>query len=115
MSSLMEYKGYHAKIEYSAEDNTFVGHILGIYDSIWFDGKDINELTATFHEAVDQYLDDCKKTGKEPNKEYKGSFNVRLGSERHQKAVLAAESADITLNQLVCDAVEYYCDSVVMK
>ena len=109
MNSLMEYKGYHAKIEYSAEDNALVGRIVGINDYIIFDGKNINELTKMFHQSIDEYLADCKASGKEPDKEYKGSFNVRLGTERHKQAMLMAEAEGITLNQLVCQAVESYC------
>ena len=71
MSSLMEYKGYHAKIEFSAEDGTFVGNILGINDVIAFDGSNVTELTKMFHESVDDYLEMCAEIGKTPDKEYK--------------------------------------------
>ena len=56
MSSLMEYKGYHAKIEFSAEDHVFIGRILGINDVIAFDGDNVIELENMFHESVDDYL-----------------------------------------------------------
>ena len=34
MNSMLEYKGYHASIEYDAEDNIFVGEVFGITDSL---------------------------------------------------------------------------------
>ena len=30
MNSMLEYKGYHATIEYDAEDEIFVGEVFGI-------------------------------------------------------------------------------------
>lgn len=43
MKNLMEYKDYHAKIEYSSEDDIFFGFIIGIADSITFEGKSVSE------------------------------------------------------------------------
>lgn len=69
ISSLMECKGYHAKIEYDQEDNIFVGHVLGINDSINFHGYSVDELTKEFSNAIDNYIDYCDKSGKVPEKE----------------------------------------------
>ena len=69
ISSLMECKGYHAKIEYDQEDNIFVGHVLGINDSIIFHGYSVDELTKEFSNAIDNYIDYCAKSGKVPEKE----------------------------------------------
>jgi predicted HicB family RNase H-like nuclease len=33
------------------------------------------ELTQSMHDCKDNYLDYCKKIGKEPEREFKGSFN----------------------------------------
>jgi len=88
----MEYKDYYAKIEYSSDDDLFFGSIIGINDSITFEGKSIEELRIAFQEAVDDYLDMCRKIGKEPQKVYKGSFNVRISPEVHRKADLLARS-----------------------
>lgn len=32
MSSMLEYRGFHASVEYDAEDEIFVGEVLGISD-----------------------------------------------------------------------------------
>lgn len=37
-NSLMEFNGYHAKIKFDQEDQIFIGHVLGINDSINFHG-----------------------------------------------------------------------------
>lgn len=108
MGKLMEYKGYHAKIEYSDTDETFVGQVIGLADIIIFDGDSIAELTDSFHIALDDYLEFCKELGKEPEKEFKGSFNVRIEPELHKKAVIEAERRDISLNQYVSEAIEQH-------
>ena len=69
---MMEYKGYHAKVEYEQEDRIFVGHVLGINDSLNFHGKTVEELTQSMYDCVDNYLDYCKKIGKEPGESSNG-------------------------------------------
>ena len=108
MKNMMEYKGYYAHIEYSDEDNCFFGTIAGIADVVSFEGNSTEELKEAFIEAVEDYLDICKRQGKEPQKAYKGSFNVRINPELHKRAVLTATADGISLNQLVEKAVENY-------
>ena len=45
------YKGYTAKIELDPDDNIFVGHIIGIRDTVGFHGETVSELKDAFHEA----------------------------------------------------------------
>lgn len=106
MSSMMEYNGYHATIEYEAEDNLFIGEVFGIADSLSFHGTSIEELETMFHQSIDNYLEMCKSIGKEPDKEFKGTFNVRLSPELHRKAAIEAAKNNITLNQFVTNAIE---------
>ena len=108
MNQFMEYKGYHAKIEYSAEDETFVGRVIGITDVLLFDGGSVEELTDMFHQSVDDYLASCAEISKSPEKEYRGSFNVRLSPELHRRAAIAAEDRSLTLNQFMNEAVKSY-------
>lgn len=105
MKNLMEYKGYFAKIEFSAKDEVFFGIIEGINDTISFEGASIDELKNAFHEAVEDYFDMCQRYGKEPQKTYKGSFNVRINPELHKKAAILAASKGTSLNQFVESAI----------
>lgn len=57
----MTYKGYAAHIEYSDEDGCFVGHIAVINDIVEFHGQSVTKLRSAFKEAVDDYLETCKK------------------------------------------------------
>lgn len=104
--NLLEYKGYHAKVELDMEDKIFVGTVIGIDDSLNFHGSSVSELKKVFENSIDNYLEMCAQIGKEPNKEYKGSFNVRIGSELHKQVELASEENGITLNQYIINALK---------
>ncbi len=104
--SMMNYKGFSARIEYSDEDRCFIGRIAGIQDVIGFHGQSVTQLRAAFKEAVEDYLETCAKIGKEPNKPYSGQFRLRLSPELHAKAALAAESKGKSLNTWIADVVE---------
>lgn len=43
----------------------------------------------------------CKKENLEAEKPFKGSFNVRIGRELHEKAIITALAKDISLNEFV--------------
>jgi predicted HicB family RNase H-like nuclease len=106
MKNLMEYKGYFAKIEYNSDDDIFFGTVEGIVDSVSFEGANTNDLKQAFVEAVDDYLVMCERHHKEPQKYYKGSFNVRVSPEIHKRAAMIALSNGISLNQFVERAIE---------
>ena len=97
----MKYKNYRARIEYSEEDETFVGRVLGIRDIIGFHGNSVAEMRREFKESVDQYLEHCKKIGKEPNREFSGKFVIRLSAEQHRALAVEAEQKGASLNELV--------------
>ncbi|MDI2144155.1 type II toxin-antitoxin system HicB family antitoxin [Pseudomonas sp. ITA] len=64
--NVMNYNGYAARIEYSAEDGVFVGRIAGIKDVVGFHGQSVKELREAFEEAVTDYLETCAKLGRAP-------------------------------------------------
>lgn len=106
MANTLKYRGYHGQIEFSAEDNLFVGHVSGIQDSLNFHGSSIDEITVSFHDCIDGYLEMCKTFGREPDKEYKGSFNVRISPPLHRSAAIQAEAEGKSLNQFIQEAIE---------
>jgi predicted HicB family RNase H-like nuclease len=106
MKDILTYKDFIGSVHFSAEDRVFHGKIEGITDLVTFEGKNVDELIKAFHEAVDDYIALCKEAGKEPLKSCKGSFNVRVPSELHMKAIKQATVLGISLNQLVQKAIE---------
>src|SRR3989337_3167681 len=101
MKNVLEYKGYAGSVEFGAVDKVFFGKLTGIRDVVTFEGETVKELTQAFHDAVNDYLNTCKELGKEPDKEFKGSFNVRLKPKVHRLAVMKSAAMKISLNQYV--------------
>jgi predicted HicB family RNase H-like nuclease len=101
----LHYKDYVGNIEFSETDGVFHGKVVGVKSLISFEGNSVNAITKDFHNAVDEYLEFCAKTGKQPEKPFKGSFNVRIGIDLHRKATLTASARGISLNTLVEDAI----------
>jgi predicted HicB family RNase H-like nuclease len=94
----MKYHGFSARIEYSDEDACFIGRIAGIRDVIGFHGESVAQLRSAFHEAVDDYLDTCRKLGRPPQKPYSGKLMLRLDPSLHAQVAMIAEAQGISLN-----------------
>jgi predicted HicB family RNase H-like nuclease len=106
MTSLMKYKNYTARIEYDDGDQIFVGKIAGVRDTVGFHANSVEALRSAFHEAVDDYIDVCRKIGKEPQKSFSGQVMFRVSPEVHRKAALAAELSGKSLNQWAEEVIE---------
>ena len=105
MNTTMEYKDYVGSIEFSEDDSLFYGKVLGIRALISYEGSNASELVNDFHNAVDDYLELCKENGMEPEKAYKGCFNVRISPELHKAAVIASMHNQTSLNTFVENAI----------
>ena len=95
----MTYKGYAARIEYSDEDECFIGHIATIQDIVGFHGESVTALREAFEEAVDDYLETCEKLNRAPQKPYSGNLMLRIPSEIHAAIATAAEVSGKSINQ----------------
>ncbi|MHC0447196.1 type II toxin-antitoxin system HicB family antitoxin [Flavobacterium sp. 3-218] len=107
MKNYLEYNGYIGTLEFSADDKIFFGKIQGINDLVTFEGSSVTDLEESFKEAVEDYLETCKMLNKSPEKIYKGSFNVRVSQELHQKIALLAVKKGLNLNEIVKEAISY--------
>jgi predicted HicB family RNase H-like nuclease len=108
MKDMMEYKGYFGSVHYNDEDGLFYGKVEFIRSLISYEGQDVLSLKASFHEAVDDYLAVCQQKGIEAETSFKGSFNIRPGSELHRRAAMTAQQRGVNLNKLVTEALEQY-------
>jgi len=88
-------------VHFSSVDETFFGKLEGINDLVTFEGSSVKELKKSFKEAVLDYKALCKETGKDVNKSFKGSFNVRIDPKLHELAYIKATKEGISLNQFV--------------
>ncbi|MEA1920206.1 MAG: type II toxin-antitoxin system HicB family antitoxin [Campylobacterota bacterium] len=101
MASTIEYKNYIGSVEYSSEDKCFFGKLEMINDLVTFEAVSADELEENFHNAVDEYILTCKALNREPQKVYKGVFNVRIEPELHRKIYQEALKRGKSLNAFV--------------
>ena len=101
MSNTIEYKGYIGSVEFSEEDGIFFGKVMGLRALLSYEGSTASELVTDFHGAVDDYLTLCAAEGTEPEKAYKGSFNIRISPELHKKLAISAAAQQMSLNSFV--------------
>ena len=108
MRNVLKYKGYHTKVECNIETKKIYGKIEGIKDLVNFECDTFEDVEREFYQAVDDYLIFCEELGEEPNKEYRGSFNVRITPSEHRKLALFTDKRGLTLNQGVQQAIGMY-------
>ncbi|MGI9558508.1 MAG: type II toxin-antitoxin system HicB family antitoxin [Thermodesulfobacteriota bacterium] len=106
MASVMRYKDFVAKVQYSEEDDVFFGVVLSISGSVSFEGRSVKELKKDFRDAIDLYLETCKENSIPVFKQYKGSFNIRVSPDTHRRASETAAARGISLNQFVGESIE---------
>jgi predicted HicB family RNase H-like nuclease len=101
MPKLLKYKEYRGDFEIDIEANILVGKVLGLSDSITFEGSTPEELEKSFHSSVDAYLEFCSNVGKKPEKPFSGKLAYRTDPETHHKIFLAACYAGISINKWI--------------
>lgn len=102
----MSYKGYSARIDYDEEDEIFVGRLIGITDVVGFHADTVTDLKAAFAEAVDDYLETCRKVGKDPQKPYSGKLMFRVRPDIHAGVARAASLEGKSINQWAEEVLE---------
>lgn len=108
INNCIEYKGYMAKVEFSAEDDLLVGKVVGINDSLSFHGETAKEMKEALKETIDGYLAFCKEQNRSPDKVYRGEFRYRLGPERHKMLDLLAAKHAKSSNDILNDAFDQF-------
>jgi predicted HicB family RNase H-like nuclease len=107
MKNILKYKGYIGSVVFDAGDKIFHGRVLGLSSAlIGFEGATVGEIEKDFQDAVDDYLNMCLERGKEPEKPFKGSFNIRLNPALHGRLVVNAANKGMTLNAYVKNVLE---------
>ena len=80
-NSVLEYKGYHTKIEFDSDACVLRGKIEGINDYVDFESTDAQMIEKEFQNAVDDYLAFCDKWEKSRIKNIKEHSMLEL--DRH--------------------------------
>jgi len=111
MSNFLEYKGYYGTVDFSVADNILFGKVIGVNSLISYEGDSIQSLRKDFEDAVDDYLETCSELGIQPEKLYRGKFNVRVSPELHKTVAYYAASKGQSLNSTVEEALQQYVRS----
>lgn len=106
MHNTMKYKTYIGSVEFDEEKEMFFGSVLGIRTSINYQGQDAGALVRDFHRAVDDYFAACAAAETEPERAYKGTFNVRVSENLHREAALYGLNNNMSLNSVVENAMQ---------
>jgi len=114
------YKGYAGTVELDFESKVLHGKVIGLRDTITYEGTTLSELEEAFRESLDDYLEFCNEQGDIPEKPYSGKFNLRISPELHKQLVFEAAEQDKSLNSYIDEILlsrqTYGCtDSSVVK
>lgn len=101
----MEYKGYHAVVQFDDDAGIFHGDIIGTQDTVTFQGETVVDLKKAFRDSVESYLAVCAELGHEPSKPYSGQIEIRIAPDLHRFADEAACKVGQTLDEWLTDTV----------
>lgn len=105
---VFKHRGQIGSMEIDPEDCCLHGKLLHINDLVTYESESVQGLRKEFEAAVDDYLETCAELGQEPNKPFKGSFNVRCGEDLHRALTLRATSEGLGLNEACIKAFKLY-------
>jgi predicted HicB family RNase H-like nuclease len=107
MKDMIKYKGYCGSVHFKDEDDIFYGRVEFIRALVSYEGMDVKSLRQAFHEAVDAYLKTCEEQGRQPERPFKGSFNIRISPQLHQRIAAHAAGKGMTINKYIAEILEH--------
>jgi predicted HicB family RNase H-like nuclease len=103
----MKYKDYTALIEFSDEDDCFIGRVIGINDIVSFDGETVDEIRKNFHDMIEHYINACAHEGRSPNKP-SSEIMVPVSSALYSKIASKAEYDGVPVNTVMETALQKF-------
>jgi predicted HicB family RNase H-like nuclease len=104
----MKYKDYCGSVHFSDEDNVFYGRIEFIRAVVSHEGTDVVSVCKAFQEAVDDHLKTCDEQGRQPEKPFKESFNIRISPQLRQCIASQAAGKGMTINRYIAEILEHH-------
>ncbi len=102
----MRHRGYTAKVSFDEESGKFIGDVLDVREPIRFEGASVDELRTAFARAAEDYVAACARRGVAPQKPFSGKLLLRLPTDLHRRATIAAATLDVSLNDFLVGAIE---------
>ena len=105
---MLEYKGYIAEVVYDEEAEVLHARVInsGSYPIANAEATDAEEIKREFRISIDEYLASCKELGIKPARPFSGDLRLRLGSDLHKRATVAATEVGVSLNTWIKQVVE---------
>lgn len=100
---MLQYLDYTGRVEFDSEADLFHGEVLDLRDVITFQGRTTEEIRQAFIDSIDDYLEFCAERGEDPDRPFSGNLTLRLSSELHRKAYVAAQLEGVSLNQWIIE------------
>lgn len=110
---ILKYKDYEGTAELDMDRGMCRGKLLFIDDLVTYEAATPGDLRHQFEAAVDDYLATCAEVGKEPQRPFRGVFNVRVPRQLHRAAALRAVVDGVTLNEVVVRALDCFLNTRV--
>jgi predicted HicB family RNase H-like nuclease len=104
MKDLIQYKGYYGSVHFDQENLILYGKVEFVRALISYEATNAKALKKAFEEAVNDYLALCKSEKIQPELPFKGSLNIRLGSELHRSIALEASYQKLSINKFITKA-----------
>jgi predicted HicB family RNase H-like nuclease len=105
---ILKYKEYEGTAELDVGRGVCRGKVLFIDDVVTYEAASPRDLQREFELAVDDYVETCTSLGKEPQRPFRGMFNVRVPPELHKAAALRALTTGVSLNDVVVRALDCF-------
>lgn len=107
---ILTYKNFEGSAELDMANQVCHGKLLFIDDLVTYQADTPAGLQREFELAVDDYLETCREVGKEPQRPFRGQFNVRVPPGLHRAAATRAQADGISLNEVVVKALAAFLD-----
>lgn len=106
--TILSHKGYQGSVTFDGD--ALLVQVLHIADAVMDRCDAAKDAQATFEHLVDDYLETCAAVGKDPDKPFRDSFNIRIHPSLHRRAAQAAAERGMSLNQWIGQAIEREID-----
>ncbi len=103
MMNSMNICGHKATIQYDPEIDMFRGEFTSLNGGADFYATNIAELRKEGELSLQVFLQMCKESGIEPQKQYSGKFNLRVSPKLHADIAQKAAAEGKSLNRCVTD------------
>jgi len=108
---ILKYGEYEGTAELDMDRHVCRGKILFIDDLVTYEAASPGDLQKEFQAAVDDYIETCAFLGREPQKPFKGLFNVRVSPALHRAIALRAMADGVSQNDVAVRALDAFVNT----